>query len=273
MAKKNLNKAPRVTPNGELDLSPERAFAVKRTGKQIAALQQRIKVTKWVLLSLLLFVVILYLLFIFFGKSGSGIGGGQGDFTVAIEKGARNMISLSEFEDFDDPAVMLSGTSQHDMWHCTREWIPADIQEQSKGGAHSSIEPSYLAYTFYIKNVEDNEVKYTYDIDLVDEYVPKELKAIDALRIMIIKNGEETVWAKAPIDDSSLEEGTIEFTGKKEVIEQKGNVIEAGKTDKYTVVMWFEGNDPECINDIFKSSLKFKMDFSVDDPIKEESDK
>ncbi|MBE6686881.1 MAG: hypothetical protein E7591_06575 [Ruminococcaceae bacterium] len=269
---KGIGKEPRVTSGGELDLSPERAFVVKRTGKQVAALQQRLKVTKWVLLSLLLLVILLYLLFIFFGRMG-GTGGDKGDFTVTVEKGSRNMISMSEFEDFKNPAVMLLGTSQHDMWHCTKEWIPEDLQEQSKGGAHSSIEPSYLAYTFYIKNVEDNEVKYTYDIDLVDEYVPKELKAIDALRIMVIKNGEETVWAKAPIDGSALEEGTKEFTGKKEVIEQKGNTIEGGKTDKFTVVMWFEGTDPECINDIFKSSLKFKMDFSVENPIKEKSDK
>lgn len=268
MAKKDLKKEPRVTPNGEIDLSPERAFVVKRTGKQIAALQQRIKVTKWVLLSLLLLIILLYLLFIFFGRGG-GLGGDQGDFTVTIDKGARNMISLCETEDFSKPAVVLVGTSQHDMWHCTREWIPEGIQTESKGGAHSSTNPSYLAYTFHLKNVSDEEITYTYDIDLVEEYVPNDIKAIDALRIMVIRNGEKLVWGKAPITDDTLEADTIEFSGLEEVLYQKGNKIDEGKTDKYTVVMWFEGEDPECVDDIWKSQLKFKMDFVVENALKE----
>jgi len=265
---KNDNKEPRVTPNGELDLSPERAFVVKRTGKQIAALQQKIRITKWVLLALLLFVIILYLLFIFFSLDGEGE---KGDFTVAIDGSSRNMISLSEKADFKDAAVILVGTSQHDMWHCTKEWIPEDIQEQSKGGAHSSVEPSYLAYTFHLKNVSDETVKYTYDLDLIEEYVPKKLKAIDAIRIMIIRNGEEVVWADKPYEG---EEDIKRFLDDEEIIEQKGNTVKPGKTDKYTVIMWFEGNDPECVNDLFKSKLKFRMDFTVENPIKKsKSDK
>lgn len=271
MAKKDLNNQPRVTPNGEIDLSPERAFVVKRTGKQIAKLQQKIRITKWVLLALLLFVIILYLLFYFFSLMGDE--GDKGDFTVAIDGSSRNMISLSETEDFKDAAVMLVGTSQHDMWHCTRDWIPEGIQTESIGGAHSSTEPSYLAYTFHLKNTSDEEIRYTYGLDFVEEYVPNELRAIDALRIMIIKDGEKAVWAKAPIDGTPLESDTLEFVGDETIIEQKGIAVAPGDIDKYTVVMWFEGEDPECVNDIFESEIKFKMDFIVENPIKEGSEK
>lgn len=270
MAKNDMNKTPKVTPNGELDLSPERAFVVKRTGKQIASLQQKIRVTKWILLALLLLIIILYLLFYFFSLLGDE--GDRGDFTVAIDGSSRNFITLSETADFDDPAIMLVGTSQHDMWHCTKEWIPEGIHSEAIGGAHSSTEPSYLAYTFHLKNTSDEEIRYTYDLDFVEEYVPSELRAIDALRIMVIRNGEELVWAKSPIDNTPLEAGTLEFIGEDEIIEQKGNAVAPGGVDKFTVVMWFEGNDPECVNDIFDSKLKFGMDFTVENPIKEKSE-
>ncbi|MBR5515523.1 MAG: hypothetical protein IKU52_04905 [Clostridia bacterium] len=268
MAKK-IGKEPRVTPNGEIDLSPERAFVVKRTGKQIAKLQQRIKVTKWVLLALLCLVILLYLLFILLGGAG-GKGGDKGDFTVTIDKNLRNLITMSEFGDFEETAFVLEGTSQHDMWHCTRDWIPADIQDQSEGGAHSSVDPSYLAYTFHTKNVSENTVYYTYDLDLVEEYVPGDLRALDAIRIMIIKDGEKVVWADAPYDG---EEAVNTFLGEEELIKVEGVEIKPGDIDKYTVVMWFEGHDQQCINDIFYSKIKFKMDFCVDNPIKEKSDK
>ena len=74
----------------------ESSMVVKRSGKKVAKLQQRIKVTKWILLSLLLLVVILYLLFIFFwrgGLSGDGDEPDYGDFTVQISDDTRNLIS------------------------------------------------------------------------------------------------------------------------------------------------------------------------------------
>ena len=33
--------------------------------------------------------------------------------------------------------------------------------------------------------------------------------------------------------------------------------------DKYTVVIWLEGNDPECIDDIIGGTIKFSMDFKI----------
>ena len=280
MAKKDLNKPPRVTDNGEIDLSPERAFVVKRTGKQVARLQQRIKVTKWIVISLLLLVIILYLMFIFFWQGGNEDSGDDyGDFTVKIDKGQRNLISLSESSDFNEPTIFLRGTSVHDLWHNSRSWIPEDIHYEVDGGAHNKTsinmappedeEPSYLAYTFHLKNVSDEEIKYTYDMLLVDKLINKELDALDALRIMIIRNGDTVVWAKEPIDDTPLEPDTTVFVGEPLLIEVHDNVIQPGDADRYTVVMWLEGDDPECDNDIFGNMLKFEMNFEVQNKYKE----
>jgi len=36
-----------------------------------------------------------------------------------------------------------------------------------------------------------------------------------------------------------------------------------GEVDKYTVVIWLEGEDPECVNDILGGELKMSMNFHV----------
>ncbi len=268
MADKDVNKNPN-------EIGPaESAIAVKRSGKQVAKLQQRIKVTKWVLFSLLLFVIILYLLFIFFWRGGlDGEGGGDepdyGDFTVQIDDSNRNHISLSEDIEFAGATIRLQGSSLDDMWHCTRDWIPADVQDMSEGGDHHSTDPSYFAYTFYLKNCSDQEIKYTYDFELVDKYIASELDALDALRIMFICDGDKTVWANPSKDGTPIEANTSLFSEEPYLLEQKDNIIAPGAIQKYTVVMWLEGEDPECVNDIWSNTLKFQMNFEVQNKLKD----
>lgn len=277
MADKKLNNTPNTADPAESSL------AVKRSGKQTAKLQQRVKVTKWILLSLLLLVIILYLLFLFFWQGGgSSSGDDYGDFTVKIDKGQRNLISLCENSDFKDPTIFLRGTSVHDLWHSSRSWIPENIHTEVDGGAHSKTsidkppptekDPSYLAYTFHLKNVTDEPIRYTYDLVLVDKLINRQTDALDALRIMIIRNGESIVWAKAPIEGTPLEPDTLEFMNEPDLIEVSNNDVEPGATDRYTVVMWLEGDDPECIDDIFGNSLKFEMNFNVQNKYKETSE-
>ena len=33
--------------------------------------------------------------------------------------------------------------------------------------------------------------------------------------------------------------------------------------DKYTVVIWLEGNDPDCVDNIIGGTLKLSMDFKI----------
>lgn len=268
MADKKLNNTTNTADPAESSL------AVKRSGKQTAKLQQRVKVTKWILLSLLLLVIILYLLFLFFWQGGgSGSGDDYGDFTVKIDKGQRNLISLCEKSDFSEPSIFLRGTSVHDLWHSTRSWIPEDIHTEVDGGSHNRtslekapptvVDPSYLAYTFHLKNVTEEEIQYTYDLILVDKLINKKIDALDAIRIMIIRNGDTVVWAKSSKDGTPLEADTTEFIDEPLLIEVADNIIQPGNLDRYTVVMWLEGEDPECVDDIFSNSLKFEMNFEV----------
>ena len=33
--------------------------------------------------------------------------------------------------------------------------------------------------------------------------------------------------------------------------------------DKYTVVIWLEGNDPDCLDNIIGGTIKFNMNFHI----------
>ena len=44
---------------------------------------------------------------------------------------------------------------------------------------------------------------------------------------------------------------------------EKKEGFEPGDKDKYTIVIWLEGNDPDCIDDIIGGTIKFGMDFSI----------
>jgi hypothetical protein len=41
--------------------------------------------------------------------------------------------------------------------------------------------------------------------------------------------------------------------------------FDVDQVDKYTIVIWVEGNDPECIDDIRNGHIRMRMLFSVDE--------
>ena len=258
---KKQNKLP-VDANGAVDFSPQRKFVVKRTGKQIARMQRMIKYTAITVAILILLVLFFYFLFYFIDKGNqSGDIIDKGDFTIQIDKGTRAVISLSEHEDLSEPTLLLQGTSVEDMWHCTRSWIPSDVDANSKGGDASSEDPSYLCYTFYVINASDGELTYRYDLDFVEKYLDMD----DAVRIMIFRNGESKVYAKKPIDSTPLEPDTIPFVSDVTYVQERDLKMQKDGADKYTVVMWLEGEDPECIDDLLTGKLKVEMNFYTTD--------
>ena len=236
-------------------------FTVQRTGRQIARLQRAIKISAIVVLALLILVLLLYFIFFFFNiETGGNNEDDRGDFTIEVDKDSRELLSICQYSDLKDPQISLPGTSVEDLWHCTRSWIPADVDKASEGGDHSSTDPSYLAYTFYVLNASDKDIKYDYSINFVE----KELDIDEAARIMIYRNGDPAVYGKSPNKDgSSLENGTIPFVSNTVYVNETNNSIKYKEADKYTVVIYLEGEDPECVNDILGSKLKVDFVASV----------
>ena len=43
---------------------------------------------------------------------------------------------------------------------------------------------------------------------------------------------------------------------------EERKAMNPGGSDRFTVVIWLEGDDPDCVNDILGGELKMHMDFT-----------
>ena len=58
-----------------------------------------------------------------------------------------------------------------------------------------------------------------------------------------------------------LEDNAVDYSVAQVMLD--GASLQAGDMDKITVVIWFEGDDPECVDDILEGEIKFSMDINV----------
>ena len=208
-----------------------------------------IKIVKIAFLLLLILISIIYL-FLYIIYAG-------GRFTVSLDKNMSNRknVFLSEDGNVKNKARKLSADTIEYMDNISIKWLPDNIDTEKNGGHNGD---NYIAYTFYVINSGKEKVNYWYEI-----YIDDTIKNVDeAIRIMIYRNGERTVYAKKSKDTGQAEPGTKKFISSKiAVLEQRKNFKPSSK-DRYTVVVWIEGDDPECKNDLLGGEIKLHMDFT-----------
>lgn len=114
---------------------------------------------------------------------------------------------------------------------------------------------NYIAYTFYIENMGDETIHYWYRV-----YIDDVIKNVDkAIRIGIYLNGEKTVYAKANERTSAPEKGTVAFKDAETALLVQRKNFKSKDVDKFTVVIWVEGDDPDCIDDLLGGEMKMHM--------------
>ena len=185
--------------------------------------------------------------------------------TFTIEASQADMIAyglvLSDTRGFDRPRPELIAAPVVNMWNITQSQLPTGLQNID--GSHNGA--NYLAYTFYVKNEGDAELSYQASINITDLY-----KAVDeAMRLKIYVNGVYHVYAKQKSDGSGEPEpGTIPFAAKVRIVNFNPKDLKVGQIDKYTVIVWLEGEDPDCNNSILGGSVKMEMQFDASVPSK-----
>lgn len=222
-------------------------FAIRATARSVRRRNVMLKICIIILLILILLLGTFYALSAFVNKAGN--------FTVWISEEDMNRITLSDTPDFLNCSTMLEADIIPQMDNITKDWMPDDLTEID--GCHNG--ENYIAYTFYLKNAGINEIDYSSQINI--HAVTKE--ADHAVRVMVVKNGEETVYAKAQKGSTEPEPDTVAFYSNTQVMTDTTETFKPGDVDKYTVVIWLEGNDPECIDDIKGGVVKMSMNFTV----------
>lgn len=230
-------------------------FSVEVTASKVHNRKIFARVVKIAFLLLLFLIAILYFfLYILYQK---------GNFQVTLDKNLKDdkNVFLSEDGSFEHKLKELTGESLEYMDNISEHWISETVDTEATGSHNGT---NYFAYTFYVVNGGTQDVNYWYEIDIDDT-----IKNVDsAVRIMIYHNGEKKIYAKRNGTTKQPEEGTIPFHSKSIAVLEERKDFKKGEKDRITLVVWLEGNDPDCINDILGGELKMHMDFTEEHVLK-----
>jgi hypothetical protein len=186
-----------------------------------------------------------------------------GNFVIQIDdaKATGQGISLSATRDFLNPTTRLNAVALKRADNITYTDIPSDIEY--KDGNNNDPRGNYFAYSFYIRNSGKVPVDYVAEIR-IDELN----KAVDsAIRVMIVKDyGERKIYAKPQEVGEYIgepEPGTIPFYSQDIIYYEEVRDFLVNMVSRYTLVIWLEGNDPQCVDDILGGGIKMSMHFRV----------
>lgn len=199
---------------------------------------------------LIAIIAIAYAISYFYDKYGS--------FTVKINKYdmMRQGLTLSETPEFDKTNSVLNANIVYDMTNISGDDLPDNLDMIN--GSHNG--ESYIAYTFYLINGGDDTISYEGEMSI--ENVTNNID--EAIRVAVYVNGEKTVYGKTKSDGTGKESDCdSEFTSATVVMKNKREKFEPKAKDKYTVVIWLEGNDPDCTDELIGGTLKLGMDFKI----------
>lgn len=225
-------------------------FHAQDEAKAIADAKKRKKRYAAILAALVAILLIMYIISMLLTQ--------WGDLVITIgDLYDGKSIMLSESASFDDASVKLNGGSVKEVTNITKTWLPKGLDTE-KDGQHNGED--YLAYTFYLKNTGDEDLKYNTTMTVTG--VSK--SADEAVRVQIYKNGKDNVYAKGSYKNRKISEtdATI-WKNNDTILTAKDSSLKAGAVDKFTVVMWIEGNDPECVDAIRGGSVRSQMVFDV----------
>lgn len=132
------------------------------------------------------------------------------------------------------------------------DWLPGDLNEVAEGSHNGN---NYIAYTFYVANQGHRTTSYTAEIKMQDV-----IRNVDeALRVMVYRNGQRTVYAKSSPETGEAEPGTVAFRDEETVMLETRGGFAVGNVDKYTVVIFIEGTDKECTDALIGGEFELDM--------------
>lgn len=224
-------------------------FEFEITSKKIYKRDLRIKVIRLALLILLIFLILLYFILSIIYEAGR--------FTIILDRNLSWEKGIVLYEKLGEKVVSrkLEAERFDEMDNISIDWLPQNIDTEAEGSHNGD---NYLAYTFYIENEGKDAVNYWYSMP-IDDVI---LNVDEAIRVMVYLNGEKTVYAKLNGYTEEPEEGTKAFYSDNTVMLESRQDFAPGDIDKFTIVVWIEGDDPDCTNALLGGELKMHMDIT-----------
>lgn len=234
------------------DMDPETLVSMylpHRKRRKLGAALLQLDRMHLLLLGLLLAVAVLFI--VAFAQEK------MGNFTINLNRLElyRKGISIADNGNFDGATARLVANTVQDATNISIDDIPTDVD--GVDGGHNG--KNYMAYTYYVRNAGKEDLGYIASITL-DSCAKGAEKAV---RIAVYQNGERIVYA-APADDGGTEDGCENFLSDKIVCQYENKDFLVGNVDRYTIVIWMEGDDPDCVDAIIGGSVQFSMSIDAD---------
>ncbi len=230
------------------------------------------------LIRILAIIVGVLILLLGIGYACTAVINSAGRFTVSM---AGNLygIQLADNKNFNNPTLQLYGSAIENMDNITKNWILNHNGELGDDPVYKNFAAidkvygdhngtNYLAYTFGVRNGgeaergEDATVDYRASLEIVTAYKGAE----EAIRVMVFINGKPTTYAMPQVGTEDAKEpfaADKNFISDTVIMQHTRKNFKVGDSDRYTVVVWLEGEDPECVNDIMGGEVKLKMNLDV----------
>ncbi len=203
-----------------------------------------------------------------------------GEFVVRVDNPLENKLVISETTDFSEEMIVLNGEVIPNADNISIFDIDPKVAQID--GKHNGMD--YIAYTYYVKNISEEYLNYTYSLS-----IRRATKGIEnAVWVMLYHNGRQQIFAMEGKDgEAESQQAMYEFPFQEDALvpetysydETSGkyrlttkpfatsNVVAMAQRegiapeeiDKFTVVIWLEGEDPECVNDILGGSIEMMM--------------
>ena len=220
---------------------------LKLNSDKIRDREMKIKVIKIGLLIMSLFLIIIYFILTIIYETG--------DFTISLDPNfaQKQGLVMYERQETKEDRRVLKATKVEFMDNISVKWLPENLHELGEGSHNGD---NYLAYTFYLENKGSDVINYWYEI-VVDDVIKNVDKAI---RVMLYRNGEKKLYAKANETTGEAEAGTTKFYSSREVMVEGRKDFKPGDVDKFTIVIFLEGDDPDCIDALIGGEMKMHMD-------------
>lgn len=209
----------------------------------------------------------------------------KGNFTVnltadMIEQG----FVLSDTEDFAVASTRLYTEEIENLNAISIQDISATVDTE-QDGAHNGT--GYMAYTFYLRNEGDEVVSYVFDMNITSSTNG----ILGATWVMLFQDGEQLFYSELsddgdrenlygytsmPFSESSLDLDTlyyeedglygivpVDFVSDTVAVQGLREEMQPDEVHKYTIVVWIEGDDPQCTNDILGGHAGFTFQFEM----------
>ena len=226
------------------------SVTLRRTAGEVKRYRQYRKFIPIIIALLLLILIIGYVLSVLYMRFGA--------FTVMVNKfdNLDYALTLSDTQTFKTNTSRLNADIFEKITNISVNWLPEGLDNMD--GEHNGN--NYIAYTFYAKNEGRSTFSYTYDLYIAN----MTLEIEKAVRVRLYINGKYVDYAYPRTDGGEgPEPGTTAFMSRTTIVKDTIHDLAPGEYTKFTIVMWLEGDDPECVDKILGGEMKIDMKLEV----------